>query len=88
MNRIEVILTIDTENLPANFQEILKHEQEMVAEWKAQGILENLFLRQARNGAVLIFKDVDEQKVRELVETLPFYQLRKSIEYLILIKQF
>jgi len=88
MNRIEVILTIDTENLPANFQEILKHEQEAVATWKEQGILEHLFLRQTRNGAVLVFKDVDEQKVRELVATLPFYKIKKSVEYLSLIKQF
>ena len=88
MNRIEAILTIDTENLPANFQEIIKHEQEVVASWKEQGILEHLFLRPARNGAVLIFKDVDEQQVKELVETLPLYQLKKSIEYLSLIQQF
>lgn len=88
MNRIEAILTIDTENLPANFQEIIKHEQEVVARWKEQGILEHLFLRPARNGAVLIFKDVDEQQVKELVETLPLYQLKKSIEYLSLIQQF
>ncbi len=88
MNRIEAILTIDTENLPANFQEIIKHEQEVIARWKEQGILEHLFLRAGRNGAVLIFKDVDEQQVKALVETLPLYQLKKSIEYLSLIQQF
>ena len=88
MNRVEAILTIDTENLPANFQEIIKHEQEIIARWKEQGILEHLFLRPTRNGAVLIFKDVDEQQVKALVETLPLYQLKKSIEYLNLIQQF
>ena len=45
MNRIEVILTLDMENIPANFQEIIKHEQEVVAKWKEEGILESLFLR-------------------------------------------
>ena len=50
MNKILVILTLDMENLPSNFQEILKHEQEVVAEWKAEGILENLYLREQRNG--------------------------------------
>jgi muconolactone D-isomerase len=88
MNRVQVILTIDIENLPDNFQEILKQEQAMVATWKEQGIIEHLFLRQTRNGAVLIFKDADEQKVRELVESLPFFKISKSIEYLSLIKQF
>ena len=88
MNRIEVILTLDMDNIPSNFQEILKHEQEVVAKWKAEGILEHLFLRETKNGAVLIFKDLDEEQVKELMKTLPFYQLKKSVEYLSLIQQF
>jgi hypothetical protein len=88
MNRIEAILTLDMDNIPSNFQEILKHEQDVVAKWKAEGILEHLFLRQQRNGAVLIFKDIDEEQVKELMKTLPFYQLKKSVEYLSLIQQF
>ena len=88
MSHIQAILTIDTDNLPSNFQEIIKHEQEVVAKWKAEGILEHLFLRQGRNGAVLIFKDIDEAKARELMETLPLYKLKKSVESFALIKQF
>jgi muconolactone delta-isomerase len=86
MNRILVILTIDTENLPDNFQEIIKHEREVVAKWKAEGILEQLFLRQTKNGAVLIFKDIDESQVNQLMPTLPLYQLKKSIEIFPIIK--
>jgi hypothetical protein len=88
MNRIQAILTIDTDNLPSNFQEIIKHEQEVVAKWKEEGFLESLFLRQTKNGAILIFKDVDEAKVNQLMETLPLYKLKKSIEIFSLIKQF
>lgn len=88
MSHIQAILTIDTDNLPANFQEILKHEQEVVAKWKEEGILEHLFLRQTKNGAVLIFIDLDEHKVKELMETLPLYPLKKNVEYYQLIKQF
>jgi muconolactone delta-isomerase len=88
MNRIQAILTIDTDNLPTNFQDIIKHEQEVVAQWKEEGILESLYLRQGRNGAVLIFKDIDQARVEELMATLPLYPLRKSIEYYGLIKQF
>lgn len=88
MNRIQAILTIDTENLPENFQEILKHEQEFIAKWKEEGILEHFFLRQTRNGAVFIFKDIDAGKVEELMASLPLYKLKKSIEYLNLVKQF
>jgi len=88
MNRTEVIFTIDTDNLPDNFQEIIRHEQEVIAKWKEEGILDHFFLRQTRNGAVLIFKGVDEEQVKVLMESLPLYPLRKSIEYLSLIKQF
>ena len=87
-NSIQAILTLDMDNIPSNFQEIIKHEQEVVAQWKAEGILDHLFLRQTRNGAVLIFKNIDEQKAKELMETLPLYKLKKSVEYLSLIKQF
>ena len=88
MNRVQAILTLDMESIPANFQEILKHEQEVVAVWKEEGILEHLFLRQERNGAILIFKDLEEDQVRSKMEQLPFYQLKKSVEYLNLIQQF
>jgi hypothetical protein len=87
-DRIQAILTIDTENLPSNFQEIIKHEQEVVAKWKTEGILEHLFLRESKNGAVLIFKDIDEEKVKELMLTLPLYKLKKSVEYFSLMQQF
>ena len=87
MNRIQAILTLDMENIPSNFQEIIQHEKEVVAQWKEEGILEHLFLRQG-NGAVLIFKGVDEIKAKELMETLPLYKLKKSVEYLNLVKQF
>ena len=88
MNRILAILTLDMENLPGNFPEILKLEQEVVAAWKAEGVLEHLFLRETKNGAVLIFTNVDEVQVKLLMETLPFYKIKKSIEYLSLMQQF
>ena len=86
MNRVLVILTIDTENLPENFQEILQHERKVIAEWKEAGFLDQLFLRQAKNGAVLIFKDIDIEKAEQLMYTLPLYQLKKSMDVFPLIK--
>ncbi|MGR6087862.1 MAG: hypothetical protein ACU4F9_06795 [Arcticibacter sp.] len=88
MIRTLAILTIDTDNLPENFQEILKQEQEVVAQWKEQGIIEHLYLRQNKNGAVLVFKDMDDIQAQVHMQSLPFYKLRKSIEYFNLIKQF
>jgi len=86
MNRVLVILTLDMDNLPSNFPQILQQEREVVAQWKKEGFLEQLFLRPTKNGAVLIFKDIDEEKANQLMQTLPFYPLRKSIEILPLIK--
>ncbi len=86
MNRLLVILTIETENLPQNFPEIIQHEREVVTQWKKEGFLEQLFLRQTKNGAVLLFKDVNEEKVNQLMMTLPLYKFKKSIEILHLIK--
>jgi muconolactone D-isomerase len=87
-NNILAIFTIDTENLPTNFQEIIKHEQEVLSQWKREGFLEHLFLRQTKNGAVIVFKDISEAKAKELMEALPLYQFVKSVEYLHLMKQF
>lgn len=88
MNRIGVIFTINTENLPSDFQEIIKHEQEVIQQWKEAGYLDHMYIRQTKNGAVLVFKDVDEAKVNELMQSLPLYKLKKSIDVLPLIKQF
>lgn len=88
MNRVQVILTLDMENIPGNFPKLLAQEQEVVAVWKSQGFLEHLFFRQAKNGAVLIFKDMEEEQVKALMETLPFFKIKKSIDYFNLIQQF
>ena len=87
-NNILAIFTIATDNLPGNFQEIIKHEQEVISAWKADGLIEHLFLRPTRNGAVIVFKDVDEARAKELMESLPLYQFVQSVEYFPLMKQF
>ena len=86
MNRILVILTIDTDNLPSNFAQILQQEREVVAKWIKDGFLDQLYLRPTKNGAILIFKDMDEVKANELMTTLPFYKLKKSMEIFPMIK--
>ena len=86
MNRILIILTIDPNNLPSNFPELLKHEREVVSQWKADGVLEQLYLRPARNGAILILKNIDEAGAHELIKTLPFYALKTSLEIIPMMK--
>ena len=86
MSNVLAILTIHTDNLPENFQEIIKHEREVVAAWKAEGTLDQLFLRPTRNGAILIFKNLTEEEVNEKMKTLPLYALMKSLEVIPMIQ--
>ena len=88
MNKIQAILTLDMDHIPSNFQDILIEEKKVVEAWKSNGILEHLFLRESKNGAVLIFKNVNEEEANSLMTELPLYQLKKSVEYLNLIQQF
>ncbi len=85
---ILVLFTINTDNLPENFQEIIKHEQEVISAWKQEGIVEHLFLRPTKNGAVIVFSNIVEERARLLMEELPLYQFVQSVEYYPLIKQF
>lgn len=61
---------------------------EYVNKWKEEGILENLFLSVSKKVAVLIFKNIDESKTKELIEILPYFPYMQKIEYHILDKQF
>ena len=79
MNKILVVLTIDTDNLPANFPQILQEERAMVSQWKKDGFLDQLYLRPTKDGAVLILKNLDEETANKMVKKLPFYELKKSI---------
>lgn len=88
MNRIQVILSIDMTNLPENFQELVKHEQEVLFKLKEDGVLEHFLLTNTKDAAVMILKDIDETKAKNLIESLPLYQLKKNVEYLNLTKQF
>ena len=81
-------MTIDPEKQLSNFAELVKHEREFIDRWKQEGILENFFLRQSKNGAVLIFKELTEAEVKALITSLPLYPYMKTVEYFALIKQF
>jgi len=87
-HNIQAVLTIHTDHLPDNFQEIVRHEQEIIAGWKAEGILEHFFLRPTKDGAVFIFKGLSQKDVEERMQQLPLYKLQKSTEYVSMIKQF
>lgn len=90
MNRILVLITLaddGIEQIKAN-PELPKKEMEFVARYKEEGILESFFIATSKKDAVLIFKDVDEQKAKELIEILPYFPHMSKINYHILDKQF
>lgn len=68
--------------------ELPKKEMEYVNKWKEEGILENFFISVSKKDAVLIFKNIDESKTKELIEILPYFPYMQKIEYHILDKQF
>lgn len=61
---------------------------EYVNKWKEEGILENFFISVSKKDTVLIFKNIDESKTKELIEILPYFPYMQKIEYHILDKQF
>ena len=67
MNRIQVILTIDTDNLPENFQEILIHE-------KVVNMVKDLFTKdELQNNKELVFILKDEEN-KEYEESYELYK--------------
>ena len=79
MKRVIVNISVDLSKIP-NLQELLPEEQAVVAKWKEDGIQEHLFLK-GDKGAILIFKDIDEEKAKELIPLLPLARFADGVEY-------
>lgn len=80
MERVIVNITVDLNSIP-NLQELLPKEQAIVAEWKNAGIQEHLFLN-GDKGAILVFKNINIEKAKELIPLLPLAQYAEKVEYL------
>ena len=87
MQRIIVKIIIYLDKVP-NLQNLLPQEQAIGKLWKAQGILEHSFSIADKSGVILIFKDIDELKAKELIQTLPLLPYFESVEYIITEKHF
>ena len=72
MSRI-IVNVIDNLDKVPNLDQLLPQEFAVAGKLKEQGILEHLFIKNDRTGAVLVLKDVDLAKAKELVATIsPF----------------
>ncbi len=90
MNSILVFITlsdIGIETIKSN-PELPKAEMEFIHQWKEEGILESFFISVSRKDAVLLFRNLDEARVKELIETLPYFPYMGKVEYHNLNKQF
>jgi hypothetical protein len=87
MKRIFVDISSDLNKVP-NLQELLPKEFEAASVMKELGVLEHVFVKSGGTGAVLIFKDVEEQAAKELVATLPLAPYFGTVVYTIAEKHF
>lgn len=90
MYRILVHITLSANGIEIikSTPELPKKETEFVNHWKEQQILESFYISVSKKDAVLIFKDVDEIKCKELIGSLPYFPYMSKIEYHFLDKQF
>lgn len=90
MHSVLVLITlsdIGIETIKSN-PELPKQEMEFVNQWKEEGILESFFISVTKKDAVLLFRNVDEAAVKELIEILPYFPYMAKVEYHSLNKQF
>lgn len=80
MNIIAVLITIKDEVTVDDIPEVLQQERATIQEYTAKGYMYDLLLRPNKNGALLMFKDLEADKVQELINALPLFPYLKSIE--------
>ena len=68
MTQILALITLSESGIVTinQFQNCQKKEMEYVNKWKEEGILENFFISVSKKDAVLIFKNIMNQKLRNL----------------------
>jgi muconolactone delta-isomerase len=80
MNITAVLITIKDEVNVDDIPEVLQQERAIIQEYNAKGYMYDLLLRPNRNGALLLFKDLEAEKVQELISALPLFPYLKTVE--------
>lgn len=81
MTRIAVLITMHFDNSKGNFEELRQKEMAHIKEWKEKGILDSFFIKSAKDGAMIIFKDIQQEDVVRKVEALPFFPYMEEVKY-------
>jgi len=80
MKIISVLITIKDDVKIDEIPEVLQQERAIIQEYTAKGYMYDLLLRPNKNGALLMFKDLEAEKVTELIEALPLFPYLKAVE--------
>jgi hypothetical protein len=90
MSKILVLITLSDSGIETikSTPDLPKKETEFVNLWREQQILESFFISVSKKSAVLIFKNIEENKTKELIESLPYFPYMATIEYHNLDQQF
>ena len=81
MNKIVVIITLSDSGIDTikSNPDLPIKEKAFVNRWKQENILESFFISVAPKEAVLIFQNVDEEKIKMLINTLPYFPHMEKI---------
>jgi hypothetical protein len=82
MKRITVLITMHFDNSKGNFEELRQKEMAHIKSWKEEDILENFYIKSEKDGAKLIFKNVEMEQVVKKIENLPLFPFMEKVEYL------
>lgn len=70
------------DNSKGNFQELQQKEMAVIKGWQSEGIVDSFYIKSSKDGAMLIFKDVEEAQVVKNIEGLPFFPYMEKVEYI------
>lgn len=87
MHNVFVDITSDFSKVP-NLPELMEQEHATAAKWRTDGILIHLFVKEKKDGAILVFQNADKETVKKMVETLPLFPWFDEINYLLFDKSF
>lgn len=88
MNRIAVLITMHFDDSKGNFEDLRQKEMTHVMSWKENNLLDSFFIKSDKDGAMIIFKDVNMEDVIKKVEALPFFPYMEEVKYLTFDKVF
>lgn len=70
------------DNSKGNFEELRQKEMAHMKSWKEEDILENFYIKAEKDGAKLIFKNIELEQVVKNIESLPLFPYMEKVEYL------